>query len=183
MVVKLDEKPTHSPDGLELPTIAVARSVCKHCYGEGGYGIPVYEEDGIWISKHIDAICEKCEGRGYFEATYDPRQRDLNTGVVLAVGPGEYKKKIEYSTFKPRYWFKTRERMEAQPGDRVLLAQWAGNSGWSFFLSEDHLIVNQYEVLANFGPAPTGHVPRVELPQSQSKVPGTPTESESSGLL
>jgi co-chaperonin GroES (HSP10) len=174
VLVKLDPKPTHYLDGIELPTVAVSKQTCRQCQGEGGFGVPIYEEDNQRINRWEDVECHRCNGKGYLEATYDPRERDLHTAVVLAVGKGDWRVgELEPATYQPVYWKDLREPMPMKEGDRVVLAGWAGHCGYSFFLSEDLLIVNQYEVLVNLGPAAKVQAPIVMLPLPVSKAQDT----------
>jgi hypothetical protein len=110
LVVRRDACATSSGD-LDLPIVAVTKRPCKHCNppkrvvwleshqryvatATGCFVYPVFEEDGIKVAKFVEITCTKCGGRGYREATYDPRVRDRSRiATVISVGPGRQKAK------------------------------------------------------------------------------------------
>lgn len=165
LIVKRDPPPEEL-GGIAVPKIAVVRRPCKDCHGGGCFIRPIYEEDGIWISRHEEIRCERCDGRGYREAVYDPRPKVTQwTATVVSVGPGKPRRKFRLSDARTLWWKPGRETLPVSAGDRVVVAPWSGVTAGGCELGDGYWLIQSWEVLAVLGrvatvpPLPAGCLP------------------------
>ena len=165
LIVKRDPPPAEI-GGIAVPELAVVRRKCKDCQGGGCFVRPIYEEDGIWISRHEEVECNRCKGRGYREAIYDPRPKVTQwTATVVSAGPGKPRRKFRLSDARILWWKPGREPLPVKPGDRVVVAPWSGVTAGGSELGEGYWLIQGWEVFAVLGrgsrelPLPAGLLP------------------------